>query len=105
MTDQIKKIIKNYLNNAKLACLVQATKTADGFKVSETLTIPKELVHVPSWLKSPAEYPKTDEASVGEYGAHTHDYKQHIELGLGDKVFMLRDSGGQLFFVLDVVKA
>ena len=105
MTDQIKKIIKNYLNNAKLACLVHATKTADGFKVSDTLTIPNELVHVPTWLKAPVEYPKTETTTVGDYGPHTHDYKQHIELVTGDKVFMLRDSGGQLFFVLDVVKA
>lgn len=105
MTDQIKKIIKNYLNNAKLACLVQATKTADGFMVSETLTIPDELVYVPSWLRPPTEYPQTSTATIGNYGTHTHEYKQHIELQLGDKVFMLRDSGGQLFFVLDVVKA
>lgn len=104
MTDQIKKIINNYLNNVKLPAVIQGTKTIDGVKISESLTVPDELVYVPTWLKAPDKFPKTEEFTVGEYGPHTHEYKQHIELATGDTVYMLRNLGGQLFFVLDVVK-
>lgn len=105
MTDQIKKIINNYLNNAKLPSVIQGTKTKDGVKISDSLTVPDELVYVPTWLKKPVKYPKTEETTVGEYGPHTHEYKQNIELDTGDTVYMLRNLGGQLFFVLDVVKS
>lgn len=101
MTDQIKKVIKNYLANAKLPSVIQGTKTVDGIKVSDALTIPDELVYVPTWLKAPREYPETETSGSDN---HRHKYKQHTELATGDTVYMLRNLGGQLFFVLDVIK-
>ena len=104
MTDQIKRIIKNYLNNVKLPSVVQGIKTADGVKISDVLTIPDELVYVPTWLRAPETYLETEEAKVGE-ASHKHEFKQHVELAIGDTVYMLRNLGGQSFFVLDVIKS
>lgn len=44
MIKEIKTIIQNYLNNAKLCRLVVGTVTNDGIKVSDKLTIPYELI-------------------------------------------------------------
>lgn len=102
MTGQIKEILKNYLNNVKLPTIILGIKTADGVKISDVLTVPDELVYVPTWLKAPDTYPETEESRTDN---HKHEYKQHIELATGDTVYMLRNLGGQLFFVLDVVKS
>lgn len=75
MIKEIKTIVQNYLNNAKLCCLVVGTVTNDGIKVSDKLTIPYELV-------------------VG-------NLKNSI---LSDqKVRLLRNHGGQQFYILEVV--
>ena len=104
MTDQIKAIIRNYLNNAKLPTVIQGVKTTDGVRLTDDITIPDELVYVPTWLKQPLKPVETEDATVGDHGTHKHEFKQNIELETGDTVYMLRNLGGQLFFVLDVVK-
>lgn len=43
MINEIKTIIQNYINNAKLSRFLVGTVTSDGIKVSDKLTIPGEL--------------------------------------------------------------
>jgi hypothetical protein len=75
MINEIKTIVQNYLNNAKLAAFTIGTVTSDGVQVSDKLTIPMELV-------------------VG-------NLKQSLESG--QKVRLLRNHGGQQFFILEVI--
>ena len=44
MINEIKTIIQNYLNNAKLACLMVGTVTSEGIRINEKLIIPNELI-------------------------------------------------------------
>jgi len=75
MITEIKTIVQNYLNNSMLCCLMIGTVTVDGIQVSEKLTIPLDLV-------------------VGNRKA---------SLVIGDKVRMLRDHGGQQYYILEVI--
>ncbi|MCI2105100.1 MAG: DUF2577 domain-containing protein [Intestinimonas sp.] len=75
MIDEIKLIIENYINNRKPACLMIGTVVSGGIKVSEKLTIPDELII--GNLKNTAE--------------------------AGDRVRLLRDDGGQLYYILEVM--
>ncbi len=63
------------MNNAKLCGLVLGTTVSDGIKVTEKLIIPFELVH--------------------------GNLKRTIKSG--DKVRMIRNHGGQEFFILEIV--
>jgi hypothetical protein len=73
--NEIKTIIQNYLNNAKLCRLMVGTVTSDGIKVSDKLTIPNELI-------------------VGNLKDN---------LTVGQKVRLLQNHGGQQFFILEVI--
>jgi len=75
MINEIKTIIQNYLNNAKLCRLLMGTVTSDGIKVSDKLTIPNELI-------------------VGNLKKN---------LSAGQKVRLLQNHGGQQFFILEVI--
>jgi len=75
MINEIKQIVENYLNNRKLACLMIGTAVSGGVKVSEKLTIPYELI-------------------VGNL---------KIGLEIGKKVRLLRDDGGQTYYILEVI--
>ena len=75
MINEIKTIIQNYLNNAKLCCLMVGTVTSDGIKVSDKLTIPSDLI-------------------VGNLKRN---------LLVGQKVRLLRNHGGQQFYILEVI--
>jgi hypothetical protein len=75
MITEIKTIVKNYLNNAMLCSLMTGTVTADGIQVSEKLTIPLDLV-------------------TGN---------QKASIVVGDKVRMLRNHGGQQYYILEVI--
>ena len=44
MINEIKTIVQNYINNAKLSRFLIGTATSDGIKVSDKLTIPNELI-------------------------------------------------------------
>jgi hypothetical protein len=75
MINEIKNIIQNYINNAKLCCLMVGTVTSDGIRVSDKLTIPNELI-------------------VGNLKKN---------LCVGQKVRLLRNHGGQQFYILEVI--
>ncbi len=75
MINEIKKIVQNYLENAKLCGLVVGTVTDDGIKISDRLTVPDELI-------------------VGNL---------KTTIVNGDKVRLLRNHGGQQFYVLEVI--
>ena len=75
MINEIKTVIQNYLNNAKLCRLVVGTVTNDGIKVSDKLTIPYELI-------------------VGNLKKN---------LIVGQKVRLFQNHGGQQFYILEVI--
>jgi hypothetical protein len=75
MINEIKIIIQNYLNNAKLCSLAVGTVTEDGIRVSDKLTLPMEIV--------------------------TGNLKS--TLVTGQKVQLLRDHGGVTYYILEVI--
>ena len=75
MINEIKTVIQNYLNNAKLCRFMAGTVTNDGIKVSDKLTIPYELI-------------------VGNLKKN---------LIAGQKVRLLQNHGGQQFFIMEVI--
>lgn len=82
MIDVIKKVVKNYMNNADLSTMLYGTVVqASPIQMQvEKLIIPSTKIVVPSVFK-----------------------KVDISLKVGDKVLLLKQHGGQLFFVLDKV--
>jgi len=76
LINEIKKIIENYLNNIKLCSIVIGTVTGNGIKLTDKLTIPLDFV--------------------------TGNLKN--TLSQGQKVRLLRNLGGQEFFILEVIK-
>ncbi len=82
MIDIIKKVVKNYMSNADLVNMQYGTvvQTSPIQIQLEKLIIPNTKIIVPSSFK-----------------------KLEISLKRGDKVLLLRQQGGQLFFVLDKV--
>jgi len=82
MIDIIKQVVKNYMSNADLSTIQYGTVVqANPIQIQiEKLIIPSSKIVVPSVFK-----------------------KVDISLKVGDKVLLLRQHGGQLFFVLDKV--
>lgn len=76
MINEIKTIVQNYLNNTKLCNFSIGTVIADGIKMSDKLTVPMELV-------------------VGSAKKN---------LILGDRVRLLRNHGGQQYYILEVIR-
>ena len=76
MINEIKQVVQNYLNNAKLSALQVGTVVADGIKVSDKLTVPMELI-------------------IGN---------AKPSLIVGQKVRLLRNHGGQQFYILEVIR-
>lgn len=76
MINEIKIIIENYLSNIKLCSIVIGTVTGNGIKLTDKLTIPFNFV--------------------------TGNLKK--SLSSGQKVRLLRNLGGQEFFILEVIK-
>ncbi len=75
MINEIKTIVQNYLNNAKLCSFLIGTVTDEGIKISDKLIIPFEL-------------------AVGN---------SKSSLLTGRKVRLLRNHGGQQFYILEVI--
>lgn len=75
MIQEIKTIVQNYLNNAKLCNLMLGTVVEDGIKVSDKLIIPFELI----------------------YG----NLKAFVSIG--DKVRLIRNHGGQEFYIVEII--
>ena len=75
MINEIKVIVKNYLNNVKLTNLMVGTVVADGIKVSDRLAIPNELIkgNLKNFVKA------------------------------GDKVRLIRNHGGQEFYIVEII--
>ena len=76
MIDEIKRIIENYLNNIKLCRIIIGTVTGNGIKLTYKFTIPFEFV--------------------------TGNLKN--SLSQGQKVRLLRNLGGQEFYILEVIE-
>ena len=77
MINEIKKIIQNYLNNAKLTAIILGTVVDDGIKISDKLTIPNELIkgNLKNFVKA------------------------------GDKVRLIRNHGGQEFYIVEIINS
>lgn len=75
MINEIKEVVKNYLNNAKLSEFTTGTVAENGIMISDKLVIPYELV---------CGNLKTSVVS-------------------GDKVRLLRNNGGKQFYILEVI--
>lgn len=75
MIQEIKIIVQNYLNNAKLCGLILGTVVADGIKVSDKLIIPMELI----------------EGNLKAF------------VSVGDKVRLIRNHGGQEFYIVEII--
>lgn len=82
MIDIIKQVVRNYMSNADLTTIQYGTVVqASPIQIQiEKLIISSSKIVVPSVFK-----------------------KVDISLKVGDKVLLLRQHGGQLFFVLDKV--
>lgn len=76
MIQEIKIIVQNYLNNAKLCTLLIGTVINGGIRINDRLVIPEELI-------------------VG-------NLKKTVSLG--DKVRLIRNHGGQQFYILEVIE-
>ncbi|WMJ90624.1 DNA helicase [Anaerocolumna sp. MB42-C2] len=76
MIQEIKRIVDNYLNNAKLCSIILGTVTSDGIQISDKLTIPDELI-------------------IGNL---------KLTVSSGDKVRLIRNHGGQQYYILEVIK-
>ncbi len=75
MINEIKTIVKNYLNNTKLCCLMTGTVTSSGIQINDSLTIPSSLI-------------------VGNL---------KNTMSTGDSVRLLRDHGGKRYYILEVI--
>lgn len=75
MINEIKSIVQGYLNSIKLPKLVIGTVVEGGIKVSDKLVIPLELI--------------------------SGNFKK--EITSGNRVRMLRDLGGQEFYILEII--
>lgn len=75
MINEIKEIVQNYMNNAKLCTLMTGTMTMDGIFVNDKLTIPVELMR-----GNLINYTKT-----------------------GDRVRFLRNHGGKEFYIVEII--
>ena len=75
MINEIKMIVQNYLNNAKLCSLMTGTITDGGIYVNEKLTLPTELVR-----------------------------GNLLELvKIGDKVRYIRNNGGKEYYIVEII--
>lgn len=75
MISEIKTIVQNYINNAKLCAIMTGTVTSDGIQISDRLILPHELV----------------------------DGNLKSSIVVGDKVRLLRNHGGKQFYILEVI--
>lgn len=75
MINEIKTIVQNYLNNAKLCNFTIGTVTADGIRISDKLVLPDELI----------------KGNLKDYAL------------VGDKVRLIRNHGGQEFYIVEII--
>ena len=75
MINEIKTIIQNYLNSAKLSCLMTGTVVNEGIKVNDKLTISNALIK-----------------------GNLKDF-----ISAGDKVRLIRNHGGHEFYIVEII--
>lgn len=75
MIHEIKTIVQNYLNNAKLCNITMGTVESGGIRISEKIVIPDVLI----------------KGNLKNYAA------------LGDKVNLIRNHGGKEYYVLEII--
>ena len=75
MIGEIKSVVQNYLNNAKLCNLMVGVVTAEGIKISDKLTIPNVLIE--------------------------GNLKAFISPGEG--VRLIRNHGGQEYYIVEII--
>ena len=75
MINEIKEIVQNYINNAKLCSLMIGTVVSTGIMINERLTIPSELIR-------------------GNLKKLT---------GIGDEVRIIRNHGGKEFYIVEII--
>lgn len=116
MITEIKTIVKNYLDNSLLCKLMTGDVVSVSplsIKLSDNLTIPASTIHVPTWLKAKNSGSSTHAHVTQIADGHTHEvdasgahvHQIFYNLKAGDKVMILRDSGGQKYFILDVISS
>lgn len=96
LAELIKKAAVDAISASKPAQLVSGTVVAVEpltVKVSDKLTITQEVIIVPEYL--------TDHVVTVDIGDYRQFQTIHNALKVGDNVIMLRDQGGQRFFILD----
>lgn len=77
MINEIKTIVDNYMNNRMPCRLMLGTVVSGGVQVSDRLTIPDELI--------------------------AGNLKNSVTAG--NRVRLLRDDGGQLYYLLEVISS
>lgn len=75
MINEIKEIVQNYINNAKLCSLMAGTAVTGGIMINEKLTIPDELI----------------KGNLMNY------------IISGDKVRIIRNHGGREFYIVEII--
>lgn len=75
MINEIKEIVQNYINNAKLCSLMVGTAASDGIRMNEKLTIPMELIR-----------------------GNLKDF-----ISSGEKVRIIRNHGGKEFYIVEII--
>ncbi len=74
MINEIKEVVQNYINNAKLCSLMTGTVVDGGIMINEKLTIPSELIR-----------------------GNLKDF-----VSSGDKVRLIRNHGGKEFYMVEI---
>lgn len=75
MINEIKTIVQNYLNNAKLCNITMGTVENNGIRISEKIVIPNELIK--------------------------GNLKNHVSTG--DKVNLIRNHGGKEYYIFEII--
>lgn len=75
MINEIKEIVQNYINNAKLCSYMVGSVVSGGIMINEKLTIPDELIR----------------GNLKEF------------VTAGDKVRIIRNHGGKEFYIAEII--
>lgn len=75
MINEVKTIVQNYLNNAKLCNITLGTVESGGIRISEKIVIPDVLI----------------KGNLKNYTA------------LGDKVNLIRNHGGKEYYIFEII--
>ncbi|HHV09262.1 MAG TPA: DNA helicase [Clostridiales bacterium] len=75
MINEIKIIVRNYINNAKLCSYMSGSVNSEGIAINDKVTIPHELIR--GNLKD--------------------------QVNVGDKVRVLRNHGGKEYYILEII--